>query len=79
MLFLLRRIGAVVAGVVALANAAGQASAQLADAGPLQLEAKIPLGAVRGRIDHMTVDLKRQRLFVAATIPWELSISPIAN
>ena len=32
---------------------------------PLQLEAKIPLGEVRGRIDHMAIDLVRQRLFVA--------------
>lgn len=32
---------------------------------PLTLEAKIPLGAVRGRIDHLAIDLKRQRLFVA--------------
>jgi len=32
---------------------------------PLQLEAKIPLGKVRGRIDHMAIDLARQRLFVA--------------
>jgi YVTN family beta-propeller protein len=32
---------------------------------PLQLEAKIPLGAVSGRIDHLAIDLKRQRLFVA--------------
>jgi DNA-binding beta-propeller fold protein YncE len=31
----------------------------------LEVEAKIPLGAVRGRIDHMDVDLKRRRLFVA--------------
>ena len=31
----------------------------------LQLEAKIPLGAVSGRIDHMAVDLERRRLFVA--------------
>jgi YVTN family beta-propeller protein len=31
----------------------------------LQLEAKIPLGRARGRIDHMALDLKRQRLFVA--------------
>jgi YVTN family beta-propeller protein len=31
----------------------------------LTLEARIPLGAVRGRIDHMAVDLTRQRLFVA--------------
>ena len=29
------------------------------------LERKIPLGDVRGRIDHLAVDLKRGRLFVA--------------
>src|SRR3989442_1050975 len=29
------------------------------------LERKIPLGDVRGRIDHLAVDLKRSRLFVA--------------
>ena len=32
---------------------------------PLLLEAKIPLGEVKGRIDHLAVDLKRQRLLVA--------------
>lgn len=32
---------------------------------PLVLEAKIPLGQVSGRIDHLAIDLKRQRLFVA--------------
>lgn len=32
---------------------------------PLQLEHKIALGSVSGRIDHMAVDLKRHRLFVA--------------
>jgi YVTN family beta-propeller protein len=31
----------------------------------LQLETKIPLGNVAGRIDHMAVDLERRRLFVA--------------
>jgi YVTN family beta-propeller protein len=31
----------------------------------LELEAKIPLGNVSGRIDHMAMDLARQRLFVA--------------
>jgi YVTN family beta-propeller protein len=29
------------------------------------LESKIPLGEVQGRIDHLTVDLDRQRLYVA--------------
>jgi YVTN family beta-propeller protein len=32
---------------------------------PLELEAKIPLGRVAGRLDHLAIDLKRQRLFVA--------------
>ncbi len=32
---------------------------------PLVLETKIPLGQVNGRIDHLGVDVKRQRLFVA--------------
>jgi DNA-binding beta-propeller fold protein YncE len=32
---------------------------------PLVLEAKIPLGRVFGRIDHMAIDVRRQRLFVA--------------
>lgn len=32
---------------------------------PLKLEAKIPLGDVRGRIDHLAFDLSRHRLFVA--------------
>ena len=32
---------------------------------PLALEAKIALGDVAGRIDHLAIDLPRQRLFVA--------------
>ena len=32
---------------------------------PLTLEAKIPLGEVKGRIDHLAIDLGRHRLFVA--------------
>jgi YVTN family beta-propeller protein len=40
------------------------ASASAADP-LLVLEAKIPLGAVAGRIDHLAVDLDRGRLFVA--------------
>jgi len=32
---------------------------------PLVFEAKIPLGAVAGRIDHFAIDLAHQRLFVA--------------
>jgi DNA-binding beta-propeller fold protein YncE len=40
------------------------ASAQSQNAA-LQIEAKIPLGDVRGRIDHMAADIDRRRLFVA--------------
>ena len=36
-----------------------------ADPTPLVFEAKIPLGSVRGRIDHFAIDLGRQRLYVA--------------
>jgi YVTN family beta-propeller protein len=44
---------------------AGAAFAQPAAPDRLQLEVKIPLGNVAGRIDHMTIDLARHRLFVA--------------
>jgi DNA-binding beta-propeller fold protein YncE len=40
-------------------------ASQTAETAPLQLVTKIPLGKVNGRIDHMAVDLTRQRLFVA--------------
>jgi YVTN family beta-propeller protein len=53
------------AGAAALLVGIGQSTAQTASSLPLQLEAKIPLGDVRGRIDHMAIDLARQRLFVA--------------
>jgi len=64
---------------VALATTAGQTPAQSADTGPLQLETKIPLGDVRGRIDHMAVDLKRQRLFVAELANDSLGVIDLAN
>src|SRR5258705_12666078 len=65
MLLPLQTIVAAIAGVVALVAAAGQTSAQSANTDPLQLETKIPLGEVRGRIDHMAVDLERLRLVLA--------------
>src|SRR5262249_3722310 len=43
----------------------GAVLGQPATNAPLQLEAKVPLGSVSGRIDHMAVDLERHRLFVA--------------
>src|SRR4051794_754692 len=51
--------------VAAIGAPLARAPAQVPDAMPLQLETKIPLGEVKGRIDHMTVDLPRQRVFVA--------------
>src|ERR1700730_9080385 len=48
--------------VMMMVPAAGEA--QTAEA-PLVLEAKIPLSEVSGRIDHLAIDLQRQRLFVA--------------
>jgi DNA-binding beta-propeller fold protein YncE len=54
---------ALTVGLVMLTGAAK--SADSAGSSPLELEAKVALGNVRGRIDHMAVDLKRRRLFVA--------------
>jgi DNA-binding beta-propeller fold protein YncE len=51
--------------MLALSAGAGRPIAYAGEPEPLQLEAKIPLGEVAGRIDHMAVDLQRKRLFVA--------------
>jgi hypothetical protein len=40
-------------------------STPAAETSIMELEVKIPLGDVRGRIDHLAVDVARQRLFVA--------------
>jgi hypothetical protein len=50
--------------LIAMAMLPVVAEAQTAGA-PLVLETKIPLGDVSGRIDHLAIDMKRQRLFVA--------------
>jgi YVTN family beta-propeller protein len=55
------------------------AVAQPAETAPLQLEAKIALGKVHGRIDHMAVDLKRQRLFVAELGNDSVGVVDLAN
>jgi YVTN family beta-propeller protein len=44
-----------------LMNSPGWAAEQT----PFLLERKISLGEVRGRIDHLAIDLRRNRLFVA--------------
>jgi len=51
--------------IAVLLVAVGLSDGRAADSGPLQLESKISLGHVVGRIDHMAVDLSRWRLFVA--------------
>jgi YVTN family beta-propeller protein len=63
----------------ALAGVGSNAVAQPAETAPLQLEAKIPLGSVHGRIDHMAVDLKRQRLFVAELGNDSVGVVDLAN
>src|SRR5450759_3450279 len=52
------------AGIVVLSVSAGETFAEPGESA-LQLEAKIPLGDVSGRIDHMAIDPNRHRLFVA--------------
>jgi YVTN family beta-propeller protein len=44
---------------------AGLAAAEEINSHPLALVAKIPLGRVKGRIDHLAIDAARQRLYVA--------------
>lgn len=53
------------AALLLVMGSAGAGAEPAVPSSPLMLEAKIPLGAVSGRIDHLAVDLKRQRLFVA--------------
>jgi YVTN family beta-propeller protein len=79
MLFAFRMIVAALALALTLLHAAGDATAQPVETAPLQLEAKIPLGTVRGRIDHMAVDLKRQRLFVAELGNDTVGVVDLAN
>src|SRR5258706_2205389 len=52
----IRSLGLAV-GLLIAAPAAAQSA--------LELEAKIPLGDVSGRIDHLAIDIANQRLFVA--------------
>ena len=57
-------VGCVVA-IAAVLFTSDRAFSQTPSTSSLQLEAKIPLGDVKGRIDHMAIDLPRRRLFVA--------------
>jgi DNA-binding beta-propeller fold protein YncE len=46
---------------------AGSLSAQSPKPQPLRLQKSIPLPGVEGRLDHLAIDLKNNRLFVSAT------------
>ena len=63
------RLGLALLSSVCLAAGASAAESPApkpgTEAAALQLETKIPLGEVAGRIDHMAVDLAQRRLFVA--------------
>ncbi|HEX5078258.1 MAG TPA: hypothetical protein VFV80_03850 [Geminicoccaceae bacterium] len=64
-----------------LAGLLSAALAQPAAAGPAQplaLERKIPLGEIRGRIDHLAIDLDRDRLFVAELGNHSLGVMDLA-
>jgi hypothetical protein len=55
--------------VVLLLSLTGAPRVSLGQSGasePLKLETTIPMAEVQGRIDHLSIDLKGQRLFVAA-------------
>jgi DNA-binding beta-propeller fold protein YncE len=52
-------------GVVGRTIAAAETASGQSNDAVLRVETKIPLGKVRGRIDHMAADIDRRRLFVA--------------
>jgi len=58
----MKRLAAVLLAGICLAYSS---TGRTDDAAPLVLETKIPLGNVRGRIDHFAIDVGRQRLYVA--------------
>jgi YVTN family beta-propeller protein len=72
----LRRITTTLTWLALLSSVALSAQS---DEGPLQLEAKILLGDVRGRIDHMAVDVNRQRLFAAELGNDTVGVIDLAN
>ena len=57
-------VGCVVA-IAAVSLTSDRAFSQAPSPSLMQLESKIPLGDVSGRIDHLAIDLSRRRLFVA--------------
>ena len=61
-----RLIGSVAACMLSLPPICVVTSQAATSSEKLRLVQTIPLPGVRGRIDHLSIDLKRQRLFVAA-------------
>jgi DNA-binding beta-propeller fold protein YncE len=61
----LRWIFFMLLSLAALPPTSNPSGAQNPEAAPLILETKVPLGEVKGRIDHMAFDPTRNRLFVA--------------
>jgi DNA-binding beta-propeller fold protein YncE len=62
---MLRTVLLVTLATVGILIAATRATLAQSNDAVLRIEAKIPLGDVRGRIDHMAADISRRRLFVA--------------
>jgi DNA-binding beta-propeller fold protein YncE len=62
---MIRAMHALLLAAVAVVIGAGFDVAFAAADEPLVLESKVALGPVRGRIDHLAVDVNRKRLFVA--------------
>ena len=60
-----RELNAIALALAALLSAGLALPAAAGPAQPLVLKQKIPLGEVHGRIDHLAIDLARERLFVA--------------
>src|SRR5262249_37645847 len=54
-------------------------SAAQAQQSPLEVETRIPLGTVKGRIDHLAVDVGRKHLFVAELENNSVSIVDLNN
>ncbi|HWW97172.1 MAG TPA: hypothetical protein VNY74_05735 [Edaphobacter sp.] len=52
--------------LLSLAGVHGLSLGQSGASEPLKLATTIPMAEVQGRIDHLSIDLKGQRLFVAA-------------
>jgi YVTN family beta-propeller protein len=61
----MRRLQTALACALVLLTASAEDFAQSVDPEPLVVESRIPLGDIHGRIDHLGVDVKRQRLYVA--------------